>query len=69
MLFEMCADEGDELQLDVHMPRSQSTDKGGSGCGMRQLWMQRMRFERLRAMYECGLLVGGPSQCITICPP
>jgi hypothetical protein len=55
VLSEMRADEGDQLQLDVHMSGPESTDEGGSGSGMRQLWVQRMCLERLRSCCRPGV--------------
>jgi hypothetical protein len=45
VLPAMRPDEGDELQLDVHMPCSQGADEGGSGGGVCELWVQRMCVE------------------------
>lgn len=39
VLFEVCADKGDEFQLDVHMPRAKGPDEGGSDCGVCELWV------------------------------
>lgn len=44
LLSQMCTDEGDQLQLDMHLPRSQSAAERGSRYPMCQLWLQRMRF-------------------------
>lgn len=44
----MRADQGDQLQLDVHMSRAQSTDEGRDKRGsVRELWLQRLCFKRL----------------------
>lgn len=45
MLLKMRTDEGDELQLDVHMPGTKGADEGGSEYRVCELWMQRMCFE------------------------
>lgn len=47
VLSEVCADEGDELQLDLHLPRSESGYEGECRHSVCQLWLQRMRFKRL----------------------
>lgn len=48
MLSALRANERDELQLNLHMPGTESPDEGGSGDRVRKLWMQRVRFQRLR---------------------
>ncbi|KFY43049.1 hypothetical protein V494_02123 [Pseudogymnoascus sp. VKM F-4513 (FW-928)] len=40
LLLEVHTDQGDELQLDVHMPRAEGESKGGPGGGVRELWVQ-----------------------------
>ena len=45
MLFEMCTDKRNKLQLDLYMPRTKSTTEGGSSDRVRELWLCRMCFE------------------------
>ena len=47
LLPEMRTDEGDQLQLDMYLPRAQGSAEGGSRYPVRQLWLQRMRVFRL----------------------
>jgi hypothetical protein len=42
MLLKMCADQGDELQLYVHMPGTEGADEGGPEYRVCELWMQGM---------------------------
>jgi bud site selection protein 31 len=43
VLPAMRTDQGDEFQLDMHLPRSEGTAEGGSRCTMRELWLPRLR--------------------------
>lgn len=52
MLSALRANERDELQLDLHMPGTESPDERGSGDRVRKLWMQRVRFQRLRGDFD-----------------
>lgn len=47
LLPEMCADEGDELQLDVYLPGPQGPAEGGPGHPVRQLRVQGLCVVRL----------------------
>lgn len=47
VLSQVRADQRDQLQLDLHLPRSQGATEGGPGYSVRQLWLQRVRVKRL----------------------
>jgi hypothetical protein len=40
MLSEMCANEGDEFQLYMHMSGSKSANQGGPSHRVCELWLQ-----------------------------
>jgi hypothetical protein len=48
VLLEVRANKGNELQLDVYMPCAQGADERGTGGGVRELRVSRVRVERLR---------------------
>jgi len=45
MLPKVRANEGNELQLNMYMSGPQSTNEGGSGGRVCELWMQRLCIE------------------------
>lgn len=47
LLLKMRTDEGDELQLDLHLSSAKGTAEGGPRHSVRQLWVQGMRLLRL----------------------
>lgn len=51
MLRALHPDQGDQLPLDVHLPRAQGAAEGGAGDCVRQLWMQGLFVWGLSTMF------------------
>jgi bud site selection protein 31 len=47
LLLAMRTDQGDELQLDLHLPRTQGATERGPRRTVRELWLPWMRLKRL----------------------
>lgn len=47
VLPALCPDKGDQLRKHVHLPSTESATERGPGRTVCELWVQRLRIERL----------------------